>query len=361
MLFHRDLVVALFFFRAIALAIPEDSTLRSADFQRFAALPILAYSEETQWQYGAMVLLFTRPSPGQTERSSFDFAAYGTQRGQFQMQFSPDLYLFQGRVHADVECFYWDWVAHYYGIGNSPDRDHYTTYDMTRYSIMVPVETNWGLPASLSFLNYGIGVHWEQNRVNFRDNDVAIPERKGKNRFGVGYRFSWDTRNHQNWPTQGFYLLWKQMFYNDVAGDYNFLSQTLDWRAYTPLFWRTSFALGGIWEMRKGDVPFDALATLDGIKRFRGVERGMFFDEQMLSLQAELRRPLFWRFGGTLFYEVGKVGPYFGKMMRNNWHHAVGFGGRFALNRAETLNARGDLSLVDGQYIGMTIYIREAF
>ncbi len=338
-----------------------DSTQKKSDFQHFAALPILAYSEETKWQYGAMVLLFTRPDSLQTESSALDFAAFGTQNNQFQMQISPNLYLFQNRIHMDMDFVYWNWVAHFYGIGNSPDRNFYTTYDMIRYSIQVPIETNWGLPPALSFLHYGLWAHWERNKVTFRKGDINPPELQGKDRFGLGYRLSLDTRNHQNWPTHGFYLLWKQMLYNDVVGDYDFLSQTLDCRAYTYLFWRTSIAWGAIWDMRQGDVPFDALATLDGIKRFRGVERGLFYDKQTFSLQAELRRPLFWRFAGTIFYEAGKVGPYFGELMRNEWHHGVGFGGRLALNQSETLNARGDLSLIDGRYIGMTIYIREAF
>lgn len=41
------------------------------DFQHFAALPILAFSEETQWEYGAMLLLFMRPEAGASEGSSW--------------------------------------------------------------------------------------------------------------------------------------------------------------------------------------------------------------------------------------------------------------------------------------------------
>ena len=42
-------------------------------------------------------------------------------------------------------------------------------------------------------------------------------------------------------------------------------------------------------------------------------------------------------------------------------HYAVGFGGRLALNKTEKLHARGDLSLVDGKHIGITIDLRESF
>lgn len=69
---------------------------------------------------------------------------------------------------------------------------------------------------------------------------------------GLGYQLSLDTRNQVNWPTRGYYLLWKQMHYNETLGDYDYLLQTLDGRVYAPLFWGISIACGGIWDMRRG-------------------------------------------------------------------------------------------------------------
>ena len=339
----------------------EDSAQDTAHFQRFAALPVLGYSEVTGWEYGAMLLLFAKPDPGASEGSSVDIAAYGTQQKQFQATVNPSLYFLEGRLHVDAALYYWDWTSHYYGIGNDPDRDKCTKYDMTRYVADVPVEMNFGLLKDSPF-RYGLVLNVERNSASFKDGgDVLAPENKGGTRLGLGYKLSFDTREQTNSPKHGIYAAWTQSRFSSTFGDFGYLSQSLDLRGYMPIIWNTTLATGWFWDMRKGKVPFDALATLDGYKRFRGVEKGMFADNQALVWQAELRKPLFWRLGGTIFFEAGKVGPYFGKLMDNEWHRAVGFGGRLALNRSERLNARGDFSLVDGKYLGMTIYIREAF
>ena len=62
-----------------------------------------------------------------------------------------------------------------------------------------------------------------------------------------------------------------------------------------------------------------------------------------------------------IFGETFQSGPYFGEMLKRKMHYSVGFGGRLALNRTEKLHARGDISLIDGKHIGLTIDLREAF
>lgn len=351
------------FFIGLSFLLCSPSLLKAKDFQRWTALPVLAYSEETKLQFGAMALLFFKPESENVLGSSLDLAVFGTTRKQLQTLFSPDLYLLHGQIHMDIEFTYRNWVAHYYGIGNNSDFDKYLVYDMTRYYLWVPIETNLFLPQSLSFLKYGALVHLEYNEIDFRngDNDLVQPATKNGWRSGLGYSLALDTRNHPNLPDHGFYAYWKQIFYTKAFGGPSFISQELDLRGYTYLFWKTSFALGLLYQMNFGDVPFDMLATPDGVKRFRGVDRGAFSDRQAFVWQAELRRPLFWRLAGTIFYETTKVGPYFGALYREKWHHAFGFGGRLALNKNERVFARCDFSLIDGKHFGLSIYIREAF
>lgn len=339
------------------------TSLWAEDFQRWSALPVLGYSEETEWQFGALALLFFKPDSNSTHASSLDFAAYATNRKQFQAMISPDIYLFQGLVHANLDFVYWDWVAHYFGVGNNPDNQNYMVYDMTRYYVKIPVESRLFLPSSLSFLEYGAIAYAEYNEIDFRAYEGGLnkPSSLGGWRTSLGYSLSLDTRNHPYIPIHGFYAYWEQLFYTKAFGGPTFISQTLDLRGYTYLFWRTSIALGAIWQGTFGDVPFDMLAMPDGSKRFRGIERGLFRDNQSFVWQAELRRPLFWRLGGTIFYEAAKVAPYFGELYRERWHHAFGFGGRLALNAKEGVYARCDFSLVDGKHFGLTVYIREAF
>ncbi len=338
------------------------ATAEDRSFQRFAALPVLGYSEETGLKYGAMLLLFTRPEIAGGDASSLDLIVTGTTKGQMEVNASPDLYLFDGRIHSDISLVYWNWRAKYYGIGNSPDRDVFLRYDMDLFKLYVPVDIGILSPPKARMLSVGPYLYLETNRVSFRKGELSRPELGGGLRTGLGFQATLDLRDNVNWPESGIYANYRQIFYaRAFGGDYDFFSQLLDFRAYSMLFWNTSIALGANYEMRKGDVPFDMLATLDGVKRFRGVERGLFLDRQAFSAQAELRKKLFWRLAGTIFLEAGKVGPYFSELWKNDWHYAAGLGGRLLLNRSEKTYARCDFSLVDGKYLGLTIYLREAF
>lgn len=331
-------------------------------FQRFAALPVLGYSEETGIKYGAMLILFSKPDSSGAEASSLDFAVMGTSEGQMEVNVSPDLYLAGGKVHSDISFIYWNWRAKYYGIGNDPDRDAFLRYDMDFFRLTLPVEIGV-LPSPFSrYLAFGPYFHFETNAVSFHHGALSQPEISGGLRSGVGYQVVLDLRDNVNWPVRGVYGQFRQVYFRKAfGGDSDFFAQTVDLRAYAYLFWGTSVAVGANYDLRKGDVPFDMLPTLDGYKRFRGVERGMFLDRQSFTAQVEFRKTLFWRLAGTIFFEAGKVGPYFSKLMENDWHYAPGFGGRLLLNKSEKTYARCDFSLVDGKYLGLTIYLREAF
>lgn len=325
-------------------------------------MPVLGYSEETGLKYGAMLLLFSKPESPGTEASSFDFLVAGTTKGQLEVNASPDVYLFHGRLHSDVSLVYWNWRAKYYGIGNDSDRDVFSRYDMDRFKLSAPIDFGILPPPRARALGFGPYLYFEANRADFHRGEIPEPKLSGGFRTGAGFQATVDLRDNVNWPVSGFFAQYRQIFFSEVlGGDANFFSQTVDLRAYAPLFWSTSIALGLYYDMRKGDVPFDMLATLDGTKRFRGVERGLFLDRQSLAAQVEFRKTLFWRLAGTIFFEAGKVGPYFSKLWKNEWHYAPGFGGRLLLNKAEKTYVRGDVSLVDGKYPGLTIYLREAF
>ncbi len=348
-------------FCALCIALVAVWAFAEENFQRFAALPVLGYSEETGIKYGAMLILFSRPETSGRRADSFDFAVMGTSKGQWEVTASPDIYLADGRIHSDISFVYWNWRAKYYGIGNDPDPDVSLRYDMDLFRLEVPVDIVL-FPSLFRALSVGPYLHWETNSVSFRKGELSLPGIRGGNRSGLGYQATLDFRDNVNWPTRGIFGQFRQVFFGKaLGGDENFFSQTVDVRAYAPLFWQTSIATGAYYSVKKGNVPFDMLSTLDGYKRFRGVERGMFLDRQSFSVQAELRKTLFWRLAGTIFFEAGKVGPYFSELAGNDWHYAPGFGGRLLLNEREKTYARCDFSLVDGKNFGLTIYLREAF
>ncbi len=329
-------------------------------FQRFSALPVLGYSEETQLQYGAMALLFFKPSEKGGKVPEIDITAYGSTRGQFQFLLVPYFYLYHDQISGWLDLRYQNWVASYFGGGNDPDFDRYVGFDREKVYFGAEVESNLGVPRQFK---YGVELHIENTDISFDDDgDVDVPDSHSGWRNGAGYLVAFDTRDNTNWSRHGFLVQWQQMFYSDKLGDYTFDTEMFDARGFTELpFWNISMATAVLWQRASGDVPFDMLSGPDGIKRFRGVESLFFSDRQSLIVQAELRKFLIWRLAGDIFYEGGKVGDHFSELWRNKWHQAVGFGGQLALNLSERLYARGEFAWVDFKKLGITVYIREAF
>ena len=340
---------------ADSTAVSSDSAVND-NFQRFSILPFGAYTEETKIQYGAVFVLFFRPFQEGENISSMDFIARGTTRGQFQFQYAPSLWLFGDHLHIPAKLNLNKWQYSLFERGARGDFDRIDEYKSTFIYGKIPFEMNFGISNNIP-LRYGIVIEGEA-----RDNELGsdIPKNYQDGFYlGGGYLFVLDKKDNDNWPTKGYYASFEEIFF---GGDFSYHTETLDARFYTPLFWETSIALGLYAKQSRGDnVPLGCLAGPDGTKRFRGVESGIWSDTQALIWQMEFRRPLFWRFAGVIFGEALQSAPYFSELFRRQVRYAVGFGGRLALNKSEKLHARGDLSLVDGKHIGITIDLRESF
>lgn len=342
----------------IAMAMFLHVSVFAEEFQRYTALPFASYSEETKIQYGAMFVLFFKPFEGGKKVSSIDFVAMGTQNDQYQFRTKPEFYLVQDHVHIPMEFQISDWCGKIFERGSRGSFDPIAKYDRFSLSARVPVEMNFGIPAFLP-LQYGFVAEVENRDNTLKGNSIAGKQYDDATFGGGGYRIVSDLRDNKNWPTLGYYASFEQILYR---GNFEFHSEEVDIRAYAPLFWTTSIATAIYWkQVRGGDVPFGYLAGPDGTSRFRGVDPGLWNDTQVLIGQLEFRKTLFWRLAGTIFGEWMQSGENFGELFKDDFHYAIGFGGRLALNRSEKLHARGDISFIDGKHIGLTVYLREAF
>ena len=354
----RAIIVCLLLSTIFAAA--QESEARDSDsrdlqnFQRFTALPVLAYSEDTELQYGGILVLFFKPIEGSSRVSTIDFVALGTTRKQFGARISPNFWLLEDILHIPAVFKLYKWNYSLYERGSRGDFDPIGDYETSFLQGKIPLELNFGVPKWLP-LRYGPVLEGE-----IRENNLeSSPETKNGILLGGGYKFSLDKRDNLNWPTKGYYAAFEEIFYGK---DFDFHTESVDMRFYTPLFWKTSLALGFLFLQSRGNkIPLGRLAGPDGTDRFRGVESGLWNDNQAMTFQMEFRRPLFWRLAGTIFGETYQSGPYFSEMFRRQMHYSIGFGGRLALNQSEKLHARGDISLIDGKHIGLTINLREAF
>ena len=362
---QKLLALAAFAAPAFAGVTAEPATDSTDNFQRFSAVPVLGYTEETQYQFGAMAIIFFKPDFEGGKASELDLSFYGTSRKQVTGSVSPKFHFLNNRISGNMELHYENWVGNYFARKNNPDIDDYRKFDRQTFYFKTLAKTNFGTKQWLPEFKYGLFFEFNNTNIDFNNyhyhGTIEEPENTDGWRNGIGYHLSIDTRDNTNWARHGYLVQWGHYFYNKGMGDYNYTHQELDIRGYTEFIWNTSMAVGFLWQRINGDAPFDKLAGSDGLKRFRGVEKNYFYGDQAIFLQVEFRKKLFWRLAGDIFFEGGKTGDYFGDLMRNKWHRSLGFGGRFALNKKENLYARCELSWVDFKNIGMTMYVRDAF
>lgn len=345
---------------ATQMAITEND---KDDFQRLAIVPVLGYTEETKFEYGLMANIFFKPNFRGGRTSELDVIAYGTTEDQYSVSISPLFFLMNDRLSGKVYLFYENWSTNFYGFGNDPDMDEYRKLNRTTLYTEGLLETNFLLPPQLHAFKYGVTYEVNHSSFDFDkyEGEIVHPGEVDGWRNGIGYHFSYDTRDNLNWSRHGMLAQWDHSFFPSAISDFSYSSQKLDLRGFSEFIWNTSMAVGFLWQRVNGDAPFDKLAGPDGIKRFRGVKTNYFNGNQAIFLQTEFRKELFWRLAGNIFFEGGKSGEYFSDMMRGKWHTGLGFGGQLALNMSEKLYARADFSWVDYKSLGLTFYIREAF
>ena len=81
----------------------------------------------------------------------------------------------------------------------------------------------------------------------------------------------------------------------------------------------------------------------------------------MMYTQVEYRRPLFWRFGMTVFAGVGDVAYNPDDFNLSAFKYIAGVGGRLSLIPDKQLNARLDIGVGRGGQTGIYIGVSEAF
>jgi len=339
---------------------------KDTTFQRFLLLPFGAYSEGTGAQFGLVAMLFERPDSPDVPGDVLTASAVGTAEGQLTMFLGPKGSMADGDIRYAATLQYVDWPGSYWKGGNDP-RDPAWKYSMqsvrTSGNLLFAAELLRGRRSVLVRpLRAGIQFDAEGNRTSFDAPDSLPGLLRGGTRVGLGPMLQWDSRSHEGWPIQGSLVTVGRTWYSrNLGSDFTFERTLIDVRTYCPLPWPwTTLALASYWESVEGDVPFDRLASPDGLSRLRGLAKGRLRDNQQWVLQSELRFPLFWRFSGTTFAEAGKVGKNMIELRRNEFHTSLGGGLRFNVNPSRRLNFRVDIAHVDDG-MGVAASFGEAF
>ncbi len=330
---------------------------------QIAPLPVLFYTPETHWAYGAAVQFIMRgPGASLESRPSSLLAAFiYTQKSQMITDLEADLYLADETYHLNSYIGFRRFPFKVYGIGNAVREDDEEDYTPRITQAMLTLERRVGRSVWAGFkLDYSQRSFSEVEPGGMLDSGVLPGYRAGA-LTGAGVVLKMDSRDSIFYPRSGaFHTLGVTSYNRLLGGDHAYTSLLLDARRYLTLGDRSSLALQGYLTAKGGDPPFFALAQLGGNTLMRGYFEGQYRDRNLLVLQAEYRTHLLGRIGAVAFAGAGRVAPEFQDLLEDGLKTAVGLGLRFQLIPEEGVNLRFDFGF-GSDSSGMYITMGEAF
>lgn len=325
-------------------------------------LPALYYTPDTSIALGGSVIYFQRENAQEKwKTSTVQSALVYTLNRQWIAQFSPDLYLNQGKILLRGFFLYLIYPDYYYGVGTSAPIDFSESYtsESIRFRLNPSVwiqEKTW------------LGLSWEWNSTQWsqlKENGLVagLATQIGKRHHfsGLGFTLRQDHRNQVFYPTQGHFLEAQVQLFDPklLFNDFRFWKCSVDWRKYFSLGEQSVFGVQGVFQgSGGGEKPFYQLPAIGGQRSLRGYREGRYRGDFSLFFQGEYRRQLTEKLGGVLFSGIGTIfGP---KEDYQRIFPAVGAGVRYLLEPLERINARFDVGYWPGNF-GFYILIGESF
>lgn len=249
---------------------------------------------------------------------SFDITAMGTTKGEFWLRFVgslPDFETRQGTIYPLAVDFVFDFdtFTHYnfFGVGNESKKDDLENYRHQTLELSLAaargIRNDFTVQAGMRF----------RSILNMRfDPSGRLMAQPNPNSHGRAVTHSlyvnaaYDSRNSYVNPSRGtiarveferaFPLSWTNA---------SFIKQSWALHHYEEIFFpKTVFAVRfGFQHVAGDDLPIQSLITLGSHNTLRGFPLERFLDNTAMMANAEIRLPIYWRFGAIVGVDAGKV------------------------------------------------------
>ncbi len=183
---------------------------------------------------------------------------------------------------------------------------------------------------------------------------------------GVGVSVQYDSRDHVGNPTRGGNVILRGMVYPSFMGTQpqTICRITVQANYYQKLWKGAVLAFDAYTQINTPDAPWSLREEAGGKFRLRGYYEGRYTDNNLLSVQAELRQKLFWRIGLVAFGGFGALFPDFEALRAEHLLYSAGAGLRFEFKH--NVNLRVDYGFgrrdPDGHFTGaFVVTLNEAF
>jgi outer membrane protein assembly factor BamA len=314
----------------------RDSSLSESTFE---GLPILMYNTDVGFGFGAKAFFLN--CLGRNE--SFDLTLFQSTKGErwYRFVFSlPDFERRQGTLYPlalDLVVDYDKYIKdNFFGVGNMSsfsDREYYT-----REPLDISVTLSRGFTSSLVAQ---VGCRYKTVRnYNFSEESHlrSLPPALNASRVSYASVFlnlRYDTRDSYIDPSQGTVLEGEaEVVPHSGLENVTFTRLSVWAQHYTELFIpKTVLAVRlGMQGLMGSNLPVQVFLPIGGGSTLRGSPQDRYLDKVSAVANAELRFPIFWRFGGVAGFDFGKIWGELKEFDLHRWAVNPVAGLRFYMN-----------------------------
>jgi hypothetical protein len=332
---------------------------------KFINYPTLAFSPETDWEFGISSLYVYSAKRDMANRlSELKVFTFYTLENQYGVWLDHALYTDQNKWFFYGRARYQRFPLFFYGVGRDSPAEVQSVIDgeYVLFRERVLRET-WpslyvGLELDIQALNR---VEYVDAAPGFSTPEVGA---LGSTNIGVGLGVLYDNIHNAMNPRDAFYSEWAFLSYSsDTRSDFSFTSYIVDNRIYRPIKENTVLAAQLYGQFTIGNPPFNMLSLLGGESLMRGYYLGRYRDRNLIAGQVEYRILPFSfskRFGASVFLSAGQV---YGEDQGFQWRQFLPTGGaglRFLLFPDKDIYTRLDVAFTQ-EGSGIYIFIGEAF
>ncbi len=343
-------------------------SVKNAKRVRLTPLPVIYYSPETRWGFGALVAanFETVKVPDTITKSSYaqTYFLY-TVNDQYELGLSSRIYAAKNKFIFHGKFNYTYFPEYYYGIETEDPESSKDTIEYNRISADLrfywQVKRNLYAGFATRFsdirnIDGGPSGHFSQDKP---------PGYQGCWLLGFAPALTLETRDNFVYPRKGFYL--EALYYVYPSFDessYGFRNFRLDARKYFPLKITSdidAIAFQFIANVNNGNVPFKDMADIGGSNTMRGYYTGFYRYNNLYALQVELRTHIWWRLGVTAWLGAALTPEKWYTFFDHSLKPNAGLGLRIMMNRKDRLNVRVDQGFGKKGQSGFYLDISEAF
>jgi len=320
------------------------------------AFPIVFYSSDTSAGFGASAVLHKEHYKDESVSKSNSLAVvfFYTLRNQLLNANVGNLYWNNANWHWKSKLVFKKYPTDFYGIGNGTPKEDHEVFEPFTFQFENSVNRRvW--KSFYAGISLAQGYHMLlKSKSGGLAEEYFEDHRKEGFISGIGVRLSYDSTDDSFFPTTGSYAEALYQYYPFWLGSrYSFSRVFIDGRTFVkipiPKF-ESVLGFQLVFEGVNGNAPLSFLPTIGSKDIMRGYIGDRFRDNYMIAVQTEWRFPIYWRFGGTLFFGTGKVQKNFTDFIFHDLKYGGGFGIRVRLAKKKKINLRFDMGFTPEGY-----------